>query len=113
MATGEFQGEDKPDNVYQQLGSHQDQGVSQQCVRASFGRPFPVMDAQINMEGVQEGVHYHAFAPWLSAKILPITTQTPFKVEFTGFILSFLYILAIMLALSLKYHCFDLTIIQK
>ena len=35
---------------------HHQQGVSKQCARASFGRPFPVMDALINMEGVQGGV---------------------------------------------------------
>ncbi len=33
-----------------------------------FGRLFPVMDAQITLEGVQEGVHYHANPTCLSAK---------------------------------------------
>ena len=34
-----------------------------------FGCPFPVMDTQIKLESVQEGIHYHAYATWLSAKI--------------------------------------------
>ena len=44
------------------------QGDSQQCVKASFGCPFPAMDAQINMKGVHGGVHYHASYTWISAK---------------------------------------------
>ena len=33
-----------------------------------FWMPISSMDAQINMQGVQERVHYHAFATRLSAK---------------------------------------------